>query len=263
MVNALKNGLIMNQHEMKYVLAKGDCRHFSSENIVWINPAEAQSCRLSLIADNEKKRLVLKPHQSGVLMIKERTLRIEQGALTVFPTNIQALTKLQAFIDTALQREVVHQKTGAYFFSAWKIKTCPSHKSFEHWLITLNIQDVVQASPYLALLRSSEHYWLIRYLLENERENFSLKALGEKYGVSVSHFRRLSRSALGNTVKEELCHWRLSRALLDLLESEEKITDVAFRHGYASLSHFSNDVKNALGYSPRELKNKSLCDGKK
>jgi len=253
----------MNQHERNYFLVKGDCRRFSSENIVWINPHAVQGCRLRLLADNEKKHIVLKPHQSGVLMIKERELMIEQGALTLFPANIQALIKLQAFIDTALQRNIVHQKTGAYFFSIFNKKKRGGHKNFEHWLITINILGVAQASPYLALLRSSEHYWLIRYLLENERENLSLKKLGEKYGVSVSHFRRLSRSALGNTVKEELCHWRLSRALLDLLENEEKITDVAFKHGYASLSHFSNDVKTALGYSPRELKNKSLCDSEK
>lgn len=253
----------MNQHEMKYILAKGDCHRFSAENIVAVHPDAAQGCRFSLIADKVKNRVVLKPHQRGVLMIRERTLMIEQGTLSVFPANIQALIKLQAFIDTALQRNVVHQKTGAHFFSALNIKKGGNQKHFERWLITINILDVAHASPYLALLRSSENYWLIRYLLEHERDNLSLKALGEKYGVSVSHFRRLSRSALGNTVKEELCHWRLSRALLDLLEHEETITDVAFKHGYASLSHFSNDVKTALGYSPRELKNKSLCDSEK
>ncbi|MGL6148964.1 MAG: helix-turn-helix domain-containing protein, partial [Plesiomonas sp.] len=70
-----------------------------------------------------------------------------------------------------------------------------------------------------------------------------------------SHFRRLCRHALGSAAKAELRDWRMARSLLDVVEGQENLTQVAIKHGYASSSHFSNEIRELLGVSPRGLSN--------
>ena len=106
-----------------------------------------------------------------------------------------------------------------------------------------------------SFLRRTEWYWLIRFLLNESVNNGKLHELGARYGLSYSHFRRLCRNALGNSAKSELRGWRIARALLDVVEEGQSLTQVAMRYGYASSSHLSNDIRDAFGVSPRGLWN--------
>lgn len=78
----------------------------------------------------------------------------------------------------------------------------------------------------------------------------SVLVMGSRFLI----FRRLSRRALGNTAKSALRDWRLGQALFELINGDNNLTTIAMNHGYASLSHFSNEVKEVIGVSPRNLK---------
>lgn len=92
-------------------------------------------------------------------------------------------------------------------------------------------------------LRKTECYKLVRYLLSQSLIQTSLYDLGELYGVSYSHFRRLCSYALGGKVKTELCGWRVARAVLEIIEGNSDMTTIAHKYGYSSSSHFSAEVK--------------------
>ncbi|EAA3124006.1 AraC family transcriptional regulator InvF, partial [Salmonella enterica subsp. enterica] len=128
-------------------------------------------------------------------------------------------------------------------------------KRCEYWFL----QQIITPSPafnkVLALLRKSESYWLVGYLLAQSTSGNTMRMLGEDYGVSYTHFRRLCSRALGGKAKSELRNWRMAQSLLNSVEGHENITQLAVNHGYSSPSHFSSEIKELIGVSPRKLSN--------
>ena len=60
---------------------------------------------------------------------------------------------------------------------------------------------------------------------------------------------------MGAAAKSELRDWRMARSLLDVVERQGTLTEVALKHGYSSSSHFSNEIRQLFGVSPRGLTN--------
>ncbi|MCY1441609.1 Invasion protein InvF [compost metagenome] len=94
---------------------------------------------------------------------------------------------------------------------------------------------------------------MVRYLLEQGTGQDSLQMLARRYGVSVSHFRRLCHQALGGATKPALRGWRVARALLESIREGRSLTEVAQNQGYCSSSHFSREVRELLGVAPSQL----------
>ena len=220
----------------------------------WLVPDNARGCIISLQGEVEYD-LKLGPYDTGILGFSGRHIQVKSGSAAVLAADFISLSKLQAFIDVALNVAERNRGNDWYGFTSLRYRKTLSPRLFESWLITQNVRRCEASDRIISLLRNTEWYWIVRFLLEAEQGEMSLKELGAKYGLSVSHFRRLSKAALGNSTKEEMCHWRLARALLDLMENGGSITDVALKHGYSSLSHFSNEVKTVLGLPPRDIRN--------
>ena len=104
-----------------------------------------------------------------------------------------------------------------------------------------------------AFLRRLETYWLVKYLVSESAQQKKVSDLGDEYGLSYSHFRRVCKAALGNSAESELKVWRAARSLLDVVDGQESMTEVAIRNGYASSSHFSTEIKKLFGLSPRAI----------
>lgn len=252
----------MNIKNKSFMLTEGYKKYFSEFLLWWVNPDNIDGCSLSLKCNGKKTVIRLNPHKSCMLMLRYGEILITHGSVTVVPADITSVIKFIAFMDSALNIVDNHKTRNWYFFTPYYFNKINENKIFEQWLIKVNILQPERAKKIFSMLRTSERYWLVRYLLESETNVLSLKELGDKYGLSVAHFRRLSKKALGKSTKEELNNWRLAKALLSLIEDDESITNIALKHGYSSLSHFSCVVKAGYGLSPRELKkifNSDLC----
>lgn len=201
--------------------------------------------------------LMLEPQAGGYLVCTDGTLNILAGHLSLHRLCFTKMAKLQAFIDVALEYSAHERKTTMAGFIRHPSRTDVTLRGAEDWLIRMNIfqEQSAEDEEVIQLFRSTEAYWLISYLLKESPETERLSDLGRRYGLSVSHFRRLTRKALGNTTKNTLCEWRRIRAVLDLMGGSGNVTETAFRHGYSSVSHFSNVIKTTFGLSPKELKN--------
>ncbi|QBF29131.1 helix-turn-helix domain-containing protein [Pseudomonas tructae] len=165
----------------------------------------------------------------------------------------QALVKLQVFID---EGEGVPGLTGTPGVPAClplgtAVARCA--QALERWYVQQAFHASADYECFARALRSGEEYWLVRYLLEQGRGQDSLQALAQRYGVSVSHFRRLCRQALGGATKPALRSWRVARALLEIIDEGRSLTEVAQNQGYCSSSHFSRDVRELLGVPPSRL----------
>ncbi|MFJ3482245.1 helix-turn-helix domain-containing protein [Pseudomonas sp. NPDC090202] len=182
-------------------------------------------------------------YRSGVLSCKGGERSSEAPAVN--------LVKLQVFMDRAA--DAVETGGGADFVTlAVPAEDLACAQALERWYVTQCMTGSVACRQFSSWLRQSERYQVVSFLLREESLSSKLCELAGRYGVSISHFRRLCHQALGCTAKTELREWRTARALL-AKSRKETLTDLALTFGFSSPSHFSKEIRELLGVSPSSL----------
>jgi AraC-like DNA-binding protein len=172
------------------------------------------------------------------------------------------LMKLQVFIDlgNALNDQRPRQAPWALLPVAYP--SIASERALERWYIAQAMAGSEAWQAFASVLRHTESYGLVRFLLEQGTRSEKLTTLAQRYGVSVSHFRRLCREALGTAAKPALRGWRTAQALLNMSLQEGSLTDVALEFGFASSSHFSKEIRELVGFAPSSLADITYLSGK-
>ncbi|MGL4978292.1 MAG: helix-turn-helix domain-containing protein [Plesiomonas sp.] len=221
----------------------------------WLLSTQAEeSITLNFVANGIHSSVTLAASWQGLLLIDRAEVSVQSDCL-FWPVRVEWLVKLLAFIDDAKE---VNQPANRF---CWAIlpqasfSICQQRRHYEFWFLQQALNPLPEFAQALTLLRGTESYWLVRFLLAQSVYGDTLKDLGDRYGVSNSHFRRLCRQALGGGAKSELRDWRMARSLLDVVERQGTLTEVALKHGYSSSSHFSNEIRQLFGVSPRGLTN--------
>lgn len=194
----------------------------------------------------------LPAHWHGLLAARSG-LRVVQGAAQCWQVPRPRLVKLQFFVDQALGYPVAIVRTQPLATLATGVEQLTSHSALEHWYLSQAVHRPEASQAFARHLRGGESYQLVAYLHRHAACNCTLRTLAERYGVCVSHFRRLCHQALGAGSRSELRDWRAAIALLDIVERRAPLTDVALRCGYASSSHFARDIRQRLGVMPSSL----------
>lgn len=236
-------------------LTSGECIDFSNHTLL-ITATSESGCSLDIQRGKDVENCIIERHQQGVLVTTPASIKVVSGGLEYYRFDFMRLVKLQVFIDKAQKHGTGQRKFSQWGYQAAVFGSEPVFRDIEYWLLFQTMNAAGDSANISDVLRNNEWYDLICFLLEesNENSNQRLQVLCSRYGLSASHFRRLSKHALGNTTKVEMRDWRLVRALLELIDGENNFTTIAMNQGYASLSHFSNEVKDVLGISPRNLK---------
>lgn len=194
----------------------------------------------------------LAPHWQGMLSARGG-LRLLEGAARAWPVIPSTLVKLQYFIDQACVPETLCGRGEPFGVLAVPPGPWLRHNALEQWYLGQAMQGHADYRAFASALRVHEGYQLVGFLNRHAAQACTLRALAERYGVSVSHFRRLCHSALGGRSKRELRDWRAATALLTLAEGPASLTEVALNCGYASSSHFARDIRQLLGVMPSSL----------
>ncbi|TCV96660.1 AraC family transcriptional regulator [Biostraticola tofi] len=222
----------------------------------WLLKANDNICEMAFHCPEGITRLQLDADWNGLLLMNRVSMEVISGEATYQELPFFTLVKLQVFIDES--RGLAIKYARQQHWTTIQLKQLPeihTGNDIERWLLMQHHNPSDEMSRLASFLRRTECYWLIRFLLNESVNNDKLNVLGARYGLSYSHFRRLCRNALGNSAKSELRGWRIARALLDVVEERKSLTAIAMRHGYASSSHLSNDIRDAFGVSPRSLWN--------
>ncbi|NVZ62498.1 helix-turn-helix domain-containing protein [Pseudomonas gingeri] len=187
------------------------------------------------------------------LLVGRAAMRVVSGGLLCESLSGTCLMKLQVFIDMGggfAQRRPCAEPWAALPVTA---AIAASKEGLERWYIERALRGDADYRRFAGMLRQSASYWLVQFLLEQGTASEKLIGLARRYGVSVSHFRRLCHQALGGAAKPELRDWRTAKALLRMIRGGGSLTDVALEYGYASSSHFSKEVRELLGVAPSRL----------
>ncbi|RYH51245.1 MAG: helix-turn-helix domain-containing protein [Alcaligenaceae bacterium] len=160
-----------------------------------------------------------------------------------------------AFVDTALNPVRASQSAAAEIcLQAVPVEAISSTAQLGHWL-TLQVMQGHADNELLHHLRRQESYALATYLLKSPLNGAHLNELCVTYGLSYTHFRRLCRRSLGGAIKARLRAWRAARTLLNIIDSDQSILEIAVDNGYTSASHVSTDIKQLFGFTPRTARN--------
>ena len=94
--------------------------------------------------------------------------------------------------------------------------------------------------------------------IENNIENeIDIKEIARITNQSTDSINRFFVSMLGITIKEYIRKRRLSLAVYDLQNSDEKIADIAFKYGFNSYDSFCKAFLNQHNVTPTQAKNPS------
>lgn len=78
--------------------------------------------------------------------------------------------------------------------------------------------------------------------------------IASQFHVSVSHFTRLFRAATGQTLTDYLARKRIDSICHDLRQTDLPVTEIALRHGYASIRTFNRVFYSVVGKSPSAVR---------
>ncbi len=95
-----------------------------------------------------------------------------------------------------------------------------------------------------------------KMLLESTDEHIKILELSDKLSIGIRKLQRLFKGYHGIDMTSYRKQVRLEQARHMILEQRLSITDVSFKMGYTSTSHFSKIFKDQFGYSPSSLLNK-------
>lgn len=98
----------------------------------------------------------------------------------------------------------------------------------------------------------------VEYIEANLCKEIKLVDIAKQSYFSEYYFHKLFRSIVGTSVMDYVRKRRLAEAAIDLVKSNEKVTDIAFKYQFSSEESFSRAFKKMHGVSPRKYRNAKM-----
>jgi AraC-like DNA-binding protein len=98
-----------------------------------------------------------------------------------------------------------------------------------------------------------------KYIHARLDEPLPLGAVAREVGLSESHFCRLFKEATGLTLTDYVNRSRVEWAKKELLKPEMRISEIAFKIGYQSLSQFNRSFARITGKAPTQWRKEKLA----
>ena len=89
-------------------------------------------------------------------------------------------------------------------------------------------------------------------------DSLTLEQVAHEAGTSESHFCRLFKEATGLTLTDYVNRCRIEWTKKELLNSDQRISEIAFKVGYQSLSQFNRSFARIIGTSPTNWRRQRL-----
>ena len=96
----------------------------------------------------------------------------------------------------------------------------------------------------------------LHYIRENYNENLSLTAILQLTNYSKSHFIRLFKDSTGMNVSEYINKYRIEKSCLDLIYTNNNITEIATANGFNNIQYFSRKFKEYMKCTPKQYQKK-------
>jgi AraC-like DNA-binding protein/ligand-binding sensor protein len=98
-----------------------------------------------------------------------------------------------------------------------------------------------------------------KFIEESLEDPLPLSAVARHAGLSESHFCRLFKESTGLTLTDYVNRRRVEWAKRELLKPEVRVSEIAFKIGYQSLSQFNRSFARLTGRSPTTYRAEELA----
>lgn len=95
---------------------------------------------------------------------------------------------------------------------------------------------------------------IITYINANYTENITLNHLSQKFFISPFYLSKLFKQITNFTVVQYLNSIRVKKAKYHLVNTDDKIIDIAFRVGFNSNTHFTRVFSQVCNESPNQFR---------
>lgn len=99
---------------------------------------------------------------------------------------------------------------------------------------------------------------VFEYVEAHYEREISLEEIARVANFSTYHFARFFREATGMTFGQYLSNFRIKKAEWHLANSDESITQLAFKSGFNSVKTFNRVFKSLKGCSPSQYKKSNI-----
>ena len=95
----------------------------------------------------------------------------------------------------------------------------------------------------------------VRSVLDEEyRDPPSVEQLADTVGLSASRLAHLFRREIGMSIQAYVIERRLVMAAMLIVQSDERISQIAYSVGFGDVSNFNHSFKRRFGMSPRQYR---------
>lgn len=93
----------------------------------------------------------------------------------------------------------------------------------------------------------------IHYTEEDQKFNYST-IIESKFNKNYNYLSNLFSSIEGTTIEQYIIHQKIEKAKELLVYNELTLSEIAFKLGYSSVAHLSNQFKKVTGLTPTYFK---------
>ena len=86
------------------------------------------------------------------------------------------------------------------------------------------------------------------------RDPPSLEQLADDVGLSASRLAHLFREEVGRSIQSYILERRLIMAAMLIVQTHERISQIAYSVGFGDVSNFNHAFKRRFGMSPRQYR---------
>jgi AraC-like DNA-binding protein len=117
-------------------------------------------------------------------------------------------------------------------------------------LITINRCAMNSSKMHKNDLKNENIFRIVKYLNSNYANKISLQSLCEVFFISESYLSRTFKKVTGFNIISYLNIIRIKEAQKLLINSNKNITEIAYKVGYDSVTHFERVFKSITSISP-------------
>lgn len=128
--------------------------------------------------------------------------------------------------------------------------------------IIASIIDMIRTGQEISLNKENELVKSIEsYVTEHFSENISIEQIAEQLNISYYYMCHIFKNKFGISVNTFRTQKRLEIAMRKLINSDEKIADIATLCGFDNVSYFTETFTKMVGVSPTLFRenNKGVC----
>ena len=98
--------------------------------------------------------------------------------------------------------------------------------------------------------------YIIDYVEKNYTEKLSLMTISRKYNYTLQHVSTLFKQEVGMNFQEYVQPVRIKESCRLLINTNQKVSDIATKVGYTNIKFFNEVFKRHLEMTPRDFRKK-------